>query len=173
MTFGILGSGSWGTAIAKILTDNGQVIHWWNRSEQAIQQLMETKHNLPYLSTTYFNTDLLKLTSDPGEVIRKSDCIVVAIPSAYVGSILLSLDKNIFVEKKIISAIKGILPEKNLLFNDFLQNEFDFPLENYFSVLGPCHAEEIAEEKLSYLTFSGIDKIATNAILTDFFWEPA
>ena len=61
MTFGILGSGSWGTAIAKILTDNGQVIHWWNRSEQAIQQLMETKHNSPYLSTTNFNTDLLRL----------------------------------------------------------------------------------------------------------------
>ena len=168
MTFGILGSGSWGTAIAKILTDNGQVIHWWNRSEQAIQQLMETKHNSPYLSTTNFNTDLLRLTTDPGEVIRKSDCIVVAIPSAYVSSILFPLDKNIFIEKKIISAIKGILPEKNLLFNDFLQIEFDFPLENYFSVLGPCHAEEIAEEKLSYLTFSGIDKIATNAIAAKF-----
>ena len=100
MTFGILGSGSWGTAIAKILTDNGQVIHWWNRSEQAIQQLMETKHNSPYLSTTNFNTDLLRLTTDPGEVIRKSDCIVVAIPSAYVSSILFPLDKNIFIEKK-------------------------------------------------------------------------
>ena len=131
MTFGILGSGSWGTAIAKILTDNGHIIHWWYRSEQAIHQMMETKHNPPYLSGTYFNTDLLRLTTDPGELIRKSDCIVVAIPSAYVSSILLPLDKNIFIEKKIISAIKGILPEKNLLFNDFLQIEFDFPLENY------------------------------------------
>ena len=168
MTFGILGSGSWGTAIAKILTDNGHVIHWWNRSEQAIHQIMETKHNPPYLSATYFNTDLLKLTSDPGEVIRKSDCIVVAIPSAYVSSILLPLDKNIFVEKKIVSAIKGILPEKNLLLNDFLKIEFNFPLENYFSVLGPCHAEEVAEEKLSYLTFSGIDKMVVHEIASKF-----
>jgi len=168
MTFGILGSGSWGTAIAKILTDNGHVIYWWNRSEQAIHQMMETKHNPPYLSATYFNTDLLKLTTDPGEVIRKSDCIIVAIPSAFVTSILLPLDKNIFLEKKIVSAIKGILPEKNLLLNDFLKIEFNVPLENYFSVLGPCHAEEIAEEKLSYLTFSGIDKIVAHEIACKF-----
>jgi len=168
MTFGILGSGSWGTAIAKILTDNGHIIHWWYRSEQAIHQMMETKHNPPYLSGTYFNTNLLKLTTDPGEVIRKSDCIVVAIPSAYVTSILLPLDKNIFFEKKVVSAVKGILPEKNQLLNDFLKGEFNFPLENYFSVLGPCHAEEIAEEKLSYLTFSGIDKMATKGIANKF-----
>jgi len=168
MTFGILGSGSWGTAIAKILTDNGHVIYWWNRSERAIHQMMETKHNPPYLSATYFNTDLLKLTTNPGEVIRKSDCIIVAIPSAFVTSILLPLDKNIFLEKKIVSAIKGILPEKNLLLNDFLKIEFNVPLENYFSVLGPCHAEEIAEEKLSYLTFSGIDKIVAHEIACKF-----
>jgi len=168
MTFGILGSGSWGTAIAKILTDNGHIIHWWYRSEQAIHQMMETKHNPPYLSGTYFNTNLLKLTTDPGEVIRKSDCIIVAIPSAYVTSILLPLDKNIFFEKKVVSAVKGILPEKNQLLNDFLKGEFNFPLENYFSVLGPCHAEEIAEEKLSYLTFSGIDKMATKGIANKF-----
>jgi glycerol-3-phosphate dehydrogenase (NAD(P)+) len=129
---------------------------------------METKHNPPYLSGTYFNTNLLKLTTDPGEVIRKSDCIVVAIPSAYVTSILLPLDKNIFFEKKVVSAVKGILPEKNQLLNDFLKGEFNFPLENYFSVLGPCHAEEIAEEKLSYLTFSGIDKMATKGIANKF-----
>ncbi len=157
MTFGILGSGSWGTALAKILTDNGHTIHWWNRSEQSIQQIMERKHNPHYLSSAYFNTDLLKLTTDPSEVIRQSDCIVVAIPSAYTASILSSLDKNIFVGKKIISAIKGILPEQNLLLNEFLKKSFDFPLENYFTVLGPCHAEEVAAEKLSYLTFSGVD----------------
>jgi glycerol-3-phosphate dehydrogenase (NAD(P)+) len=168
MTFGIVGSGSWGTAIAKILTDNGHSIHWWNRSEQSIQQIRERKHNPHYLSSTYFNTDLLNLTTDAGEVIHKSDCIVVAIPSAYASSILLPLDKNIFVGKKVISAIKGILPQNNVLLNDFLKDSFDFPLENYFSVLGPCHAEEIAGEKLSYLTFSGVDAIATHEIASNF-----
>ena len=75
---------------------------------------------------------------------------------------------KIFAGKKIISAIKGILPEQNLLLNDFLKNEFNFPLEDYFAVLGPCHAEEVAAEKLSYLTFSGIDEAATHEIATYF-----
>ena len=164
MKFGILGSGSWGTAIAKILTDNGQTIHWWNRSEKAIEQIITRHHNPQYLSAAYFNAQQLKLTTKAAEVIHNADCIIIAIPSAYVASILLSLDRNVFVGKKIISAIKGILPEQNLLLNDFLKNEFDFFLEDYFAVLGPCHAEEIATEKLSYLTFSGINENFTKLI---------
>ena len=153
MTFGILGSGSWGTALAKILTDNGQTIYWWNRNQKSIDQIMARRHNPHYLSTAYFNTSQLKLHTDLAEVITHSDCIIIAIPSAYAAATLLPLDKNIFTGKKVISAIKGILPEQNLLLNDFLKNEFTFPLEDYFAVLGPCHAEEIAAEKLSYLTF--------------------
>ncbi|MBC7889404.1 MAG: NAD(P)-binding domain-containing protein [Ferruginibacter sp.] len=164
MTFGILGSGSWGTALAKILTDNGQTIYWWNRSQKSIDQIMTRHHNPQYLSTAYFNTAQLKLNTDPVEIIRHADCIILVIPSAYATETLMALDKNIFSGKKIISAIKGILPEKNLLLNDFLKNEFDFPLEDYFAVLGPCHAEEIAAEKLSYLTFSGIDEVVTHEI---------
>jgi glycerol-3-phosphate dehydrogenase (NAD(P)+) len=168
MTFGILGSGSWGTALAKILTDNGQTISWWFRSERSIEQVMSRRHNPQYLSTAYFNVNQLKLTTNAAEVVKNSDCIIIAIPSAYAASTLLSLEKNIFSGKKIISAIKGILPEHNLLLNEFLSSEFDFPLENYFAVLGPCHAEEIAAEKLSYLTFSGIDEAVTHTISTHF-----
>lgn len=168
MTFGILGSGSWGTALAKILTDNGHKIYWWNRNEKSIQQIITRRHNPQYLSTAYFDISKLSLTTDPAEVINHSDCIIVAIPSAYTTDTLLSLDKNIFRDKKIVSAIKGILPEENLLLNEFLKREFDVPLENYFAVLGPCHAEEIAAEKLSYLTFSGIDENVTHRIASEF-----
>ena len=168
MTFGILGSGSWGTALAKILTDNGQSIYWWNRSDKAIEQILTRKHNPHYLSHAYFDTTLLHLTTNPAEVVNHSDCIIIAIPSAYTANTLLTLDKNIFNGKKIISAVKGILPDQNLLLNDFLKNEFNFPLENYFAILGPCHAEEVASEKLSYLTFSGIDEEATHAIASHF-----
>jgi glycerol-3-phosphate dehydrogenase (NAD(P)+) len=164
MTFGILGSGSWGTAIAKILTDNGNTIHWWNRSEAHIKYMLERHHNPQYLSAAHFDISKLKLTTDPAEVIRNSDCIVVAIPSAYTNAALQGLDRNIFEGKKIISAIKGILPESNLLLNEYLKNEFNVALSNYFAVLGPCHAEEVAAEKLSYLTFSGIDQKATHEI---------
>ena len=164
MTFGILGSGSWGTALAKILTDNGQSVNWWNRSEAAIQQFKIRHHNPQYLSSARFDINQLFLTTNAADVIKKSDTIIIAIPSAYAIDALNVLDKNIFEGKKIVSAIKGILPEQNLLLNDYLKNEFNVALENYFAVLGPCHAEEIAAEKLSYLTFTGIDETATAEI---------
>ncbi|MEO6548418.1 MAG: NAD(P)H-dependent glycerol-3-phosphate dehydrogenase [Ferruginibacter sp.] len=168
MTFGILGSGSWGTALAKILTDNGQTIYWWNRSQSSIEQIIDRRHNPHYLSNAYFNTEQLKLFTNPEEIIRQADCIVIAVPSAFAAATLLGLSREIFAGKKVVSAIKGILPEQNLLLNDFLKNEFDFPLEDYFAVLGPCHAEEIASEKLSYLTFSGIDA-AVNHLIAGYF----
>jgi glycerol-3-phosphate dehydrogenase (NAD(P)+) len=168
MKFGILGSGSWGTAIAKILTNNGQHIYWLNRSENAIEQIIERKHNPHYLSTAFFDTSKLTLTTDAATVIQNSDCIIIAIPSAYAAGTLAALDKNIFTNKKIISAIKGILPNENLLLNDYLLQQFNVPLQNYFAVLGPCHAEEVAAEKLSYLTLSGIDVDATMQIAAYF-----
>lgn len=168
MTFGILGSGSWGTALAKILTDNGQTIHWWNRSETAIQQFRARSHNPQYLPSARFNISQLKLTTDADEVIRHSDVIVIAIPSAYTIEVLEKLPAGIFEGKKIVSAIKGIIPQNNLLLNDYLRQQFNVALDNYFAVLGPCHAEEVAQEKLSYLTFSGVDIQFTHRIADAF-----
>jgi glycerol-3-phosphate dehydrogenase (NAD(P)+) len=168
MQFGILGSGSWGTALAKILTDNGQSIYWWNRSESAIEYISTRYHNPQYLTTAHFDISRLHLTTDPASVIANSDCVVIAIPSASVTSAFKDLPKDIFSGKKIVSAIKGMLPEQNLLLNDYLQQEFDVKLQDYFAVLGPCHAEEVAAEKLSYLTFSGIDEEVTHDIAAYF-----
>ena len=161
MNFGILGSGSWGTALAKILTDNGNKIYWWNRSEAAIQQFKARHHNPQYLSSARFDINKLVLTSHAEEVIQHSDTIVIAIPSAFTIEVLSALDKNIFKGKKIVSAIKGILPDQNVLLNDYLKDHFNVAIENYFTVLGPCHAEEVAAEKLSYLTFTGVDEKTT------------
>lgn len=168
MTFGILGSGSWGTALAKILTDNGNTIYWWNRSEAAIKHIQTRLHNPHYLPSAQFNSTNLKLTTDAAEVIEHADCIIIAVPSAYAEAVLQQLDKKIFEGKKIISAIKGILPDQNVLLNDYLKKEFNVDLKNYFAVLGPCHAEEVAAEKLSYLTFSGVDEAAATQLATYF-----
>lgn len=168
MNFGILGSGSWGTALAKILTDNGNTIYWWNRSEAAIKHIQTRHHNPHYLPSAQFNSEKLKLTTDAAAVVQHADCIIIAVPSAYAAAVLQQLDKKIFEGKKIISAIKGILPEQNVLLNDYLKNEFGVELKNYFAVLGPCHAEEVAAEKLSYLTFSGIDEATTTALAAYF-----
>ncbi len=154
---GILGSGSWGTALAKMMTDSGRHITWWNRSESAIEKIMRTGRNPQYLSSARFDVTRLSLSTDPREVLKDAEVVVIAIPSAYVEDVLEKLPAESFKGKKVISAIKGILPSQNMLLNDYLKRHFDFPLEDYFAVMGPCHAEEVAAGKLSYLTFSGID----------------
>lgn len=161
MKFGIIGSGSWGTALAKILTDNKNTINWWLRSDSNITSFKRRRHNPQYLVSAHFDTKLINFSTHVEEVIANSDTIIIVVPSAFTADALKDLPKNIFEGKKIISAVKGILPEHNVLLNDFLKEEFGVELSNYFTVLGPCHAEEVASEKLSYLTFSGIDSAET------------
>jgi len=155
--FGIIGSGSWATALAKILTDNGHDINWWIRNAETVSQIQKRKHNPHYLSSVYFNTSHLHLENDLQKVVEASDVLVIAVPSAFIEEALAALDENGFRNKKIVSAIKGIIPGQNVLLNAYLFKQFNVSLEDYFVVLGPCHAEEVAAEKLSYLTFSGLD----------------
>ena len=168
MRFGIIGSGSWATALAKILTDRKHSINWWIRNTGTIEHLVAMGNNPRYLSSAKFDTSLLTLSTAIKEVVAKSDVLIIAVPSAYAEECLAVLKPEDLKGKKIVSAIKGLLPEKNILLNYWLQKEFGFPLEDYFAVLGPCHAEEVAEEKLSYLTFSGTDIAATSAIAAHF-----
>ena len=168
MTFGIIGSGSWATALAKILTDKKHAINWWIRNADTIKHISEKGYNPTYLSAAKFDVSLLTMSTDITEVVKNSDVLVVAIPSAYAEESLAKLKPEHWKGKKVVSAIKGLLPEKNILLNYYLQKQFNFQLEDYFAVLGPCHAEEVAEEKLSYLTFSGIDIIAASEIASHF-----
>lgn len=168
MQFGMIGSGSWATALAKILTDNGNTIHWWVRNTDTINYMHKRRHNPHYVSSAYFNTAQLHLCNNLLEVVQKSDVLVVAVPSAFAEEVLQQLPPNALQGKKIISAIKGILPTQNLLLNEYLVQYFNVPLENYFTVLGPCHAEEVASEKLSYLTFSGVDETMAKQLATHF-----
>ncbi|MEO5997137.1 MAG: NAD(P)H-dependent glycerol-3-phosphate dehydrogenase [Chitinophagaceae bacterium] len=171
MQYGVIGSGSWATALTKILTDNKHSVNWWVRSETIIQNLQQRHHNPNYLSSVYFDTSLLSLNTDVYATVKNSQCLIIAIPSAYVKGTLQSLDKTVFEGKKVISAVKGILPDSNQLVNDYLKLSFDLPINNYFTVMGPCHAEEVAAEKLSYLTFSGMDQEFTTKIARSFQTE--
>ena len=168
MRFGVIGSGSWATALAKIITDKKQPVNWWVRNAETIAFFMKKSHNPHYLNSARFDTSLLHLSTDVREVVRNSDVLVIAIPSAYAASSLAGLTAEDWKDKKVISAIKGLLPEKNILLNYYMQQEFGLGLEDYFAVLGPCHAEEVAEEKLSYLTFSGIDTTTAASIAEHF-----
>jgi glycerol-3-phosphate dehydrogenase (NAD(P)+) len=156
-TIGIIGNGSWATALVKILTDNGQKVNWWIRNEQSIEDIRRRRHNPNYLSSAYFDVSLLTLENDVQKVVEASSLVVMAVPSAYILAALEQLQPRALDSKKILSAIKGLVPGEDVLLNEYLGHRFKVPLENYFAVLGPCHAEEVAAEKLSYLTFSGID----------------
>ena len=168
MQFGIIGSGSWGTALAKMLTDNGIAINWCVRSTEMVKHIMKRYHNPNYLTSVAFDIKLLSLFTDPGEVIEKSDHIVIVTPSAYVAPVFHKVTAKDLAGKKIISAVKGMIPQYNLLLNEYLRHKYNFSIEDYFTIMGPCHAEEVAAERLSYLTFSGISLSATKSIAVNF-----
>ena len=171
MQFGMIGSGSWATALAKILTDNGNTIHWWVRNTETIQYIQKRRHNPHYLSGAYFNPAQLLLNDDITKVVEQSEALVIAVPSAYVEDALKQIPPELLQGKKILSAVKGILPSENELLNDYLAKHANFPIANYFTILGPCHAEEVASEKLSYLTFSGTDEAQTKEMAGYFTTE--
>jgi glycerol-3-phosphate dehydrogenase (NAD(P)+) len=154
MQLGIIGSGSWATALAKILTDNGNTIHWWIRNTETIHYMQQRRHNPHYLKKAFFNKNQIILDDELSQVVTACDVLIMAVPSAYAEEVLSQLAPNALENKIIVSAIKGILPGSNLLLNDYLHQHFLFPGKQYVTLLGPCHAEEVASEKLSYLTFS-------------------
>lgn len=171
MQFGIIGSGSWATALAKILTDNNHRINWWIRNSDTISYMQQRRHNPHYLHNAHFDSNMLNMSSSMHYIVEQSDVLIIAVPSAYIHSVFSELNTDVFNDKKVVSAIKGLLPDSNQLLNEYLQKQFNFKLDDYFAVVGPCHAEEVAAEKLSYLTFSGIDEEMAKEIASHFHNE--
>ncbi|MFM2386573.1 MAG: hypothetical protein RL660_1330 [Bacteroidota bacterium] len=161
--YAILGNGSFATALCKILSHNGHSIHWWMRSESARQHIAEHKHNPNYLSKVDFGNYPLHLCSDINEAIQASDYILIAVPSAFVLNVLSTVDVAQLQSKKFVSAIKGIVPGYNIVLNEYLELVLHIDDAQYCCITGPCHAEEISDEKLSYLTFAS----ESEALATD------
>jgi len=168
MVAGVIGSGSWATALSKLLTDNGHVIHWYVRNPDVAEHILKYHHNPNYLSSVYFDEKKIHVHSDLHAVLNNADVLIVATPSAYVPDVLRNVTAAELSGKKIVSAIKGLLPEGNLFLNDHLRSVYGFDVSDYFTIMGPCHAEEVAAEKLSYLTFSGLDATMTDRIASLF-----
>ncbi|NCW12588.1 MAG: glycerol-3-phosphate dehydrogenase [Chitinophagia bacterium] len=168
MQIGIIGSGSWATAIAKIAMDNGNAIHWWMRQANNIEYFKKRHHNPHYLRNNFFDTSRIHFSSEVTEIIQASDIIVMAVPSIHVESSLKGVTPQMLQNKKVVSAIKGVLPKYNILLHEYLEKQYQFPLSQYYTLLGPSHAEEVAAEQLSYLTFSGLDIDITTQIASYF-----
>ncbi len=150
-SIGVLGSGSWATALVKILSENTSNINWYIRNSDVIEQIKTDKKNPKYLSYVDLNLKKLHISSEIDQIIQDSDIIIIAIPSPFIESSLIS-SKKLLSNKFLVSASKGIIPETFLTISEHLNQEYNIPKKNLAIISGPSHAEEVAQEKLTYLT---------------------
>ena len=147
----IMGGGSWATAIAKMSMANGNKINWYMRRPEQIEKFKETGCNPSYLSSVKFDIKKIKFYSNINLAIRHSDVLVFATPSPFLKSHLAKVTTSL-AGKKVVTAIKGIVPEENMIVSDYFMNFYGVKEEDIAVIAGPCHAEEVALERLSYLT---------------------
>ena len=149
----VFGGGSWATAIVKMLCENLEEVGWYMRNQQAIDYIKLNDHNPNYLSSAEFKVDQLILSSDINSMVQYADILIFAIPSAFINAELENIEKDIS-EKIVFSAIKGIVPESGLIVGEHFNEYQKIPFQNIGVITGPCHAEEVAMERLSYLTIA-------------------
>lgn len=155
----VIGAGSWATAIVKILSENSNIkIRWWFRNKESVKKVKKLKINPNHLSDVRISRTKVKPSANIKKVVSDAEFVVLAIPSAFVQEALEHLDLEDLQNKVVISAIKGMIPEKNILVSEFLEQQFKVPLDNQLVIAGPCHAEEVALEKQSYLSIAGSNK---------------
>lgn len=149
----IIGGGSWATAIAKILRENNVELNWYMRNADTSSQFKKLGHNPRYLTGVDFDISKIKFYNNINQIVEDSDLIIFAIPSAFLKDALINLTVQL-KNKYIVSAIKGIVPDENMIIGDFFHHIYQVPTDNIGVISGPCHAEEVAMERLSYLTIS-------------------
>lgn len=153
----VIGGGSWATALAKLLLSNNERILWYMRRQNRIDEFKRRGHNPMYLSDIKFDTSRIDFHSDINEACKEADTLVIAIPSPFFLESATKITCDIS-DKVIVSAVKGIVPDKNLIITDFFASRFGCKDENLLVIGGPCHAEEVALERLSYLTIGCHDR---------------
>jgi len=162
--FGVLGSGSWATALVKILSENLTQVNWYVRNPDSLHHLEQFRHNPKYLQSVSFPKEKLNLFGELDRFIEQTDILIVAVPAAFLHETLGTVDPTCFKDKSVISAIKGIIPEFHAIPARYFHKTFQIPYEQLGIVCGPCHAEEIALERLSYLTVGSENAALSNPV---------
>lgn len=152
----IIGGGSWATAIAKLVLNNTDQINWYMRRKDRIDEFKRLGHNPAYLSSVKFDIDRINFSSNINQVVKQSDTLIFVTPSPYLKHHLKKLRTKLS-DKFVVSAIKGIVPDENMIVTNYLKDFYNIPEGNIAVLGGPCHAEEVALERLSYLTIGCTD----------------
>lgn len=167
----VIGAGSWGTALVKILSDNLPYqphlmagLHWWVRGEETAAHIRTYRHNPRYLSSVEIHPEVVHVSADLQATIEAADVIIFAIPAAFLHDTIAQLPVKLLENKTIVSAIKGIVPQFSCLVAEYFHLHFKAPQEQLLVITGPCHAEEVALEKLSYLTIAGTDSKRSSCV---------
>jgi len=160
----ILGGGTWGTALAKIVLMNQKHMNWFIRRDDQIEGFYKLGHNPSYLTNVKFNLAQITFYSNIEKAIKDSDTIIIAIPSPYVKQYFRRMWNSTFRGKFMVSALKGIIPNDNMVMSEFLASNFKIPFEDIGVLSGPCHAEEVALERLSFLTVASKDEKKANLL---------
>jgi glycerol-3-phosphate dehydrogenase (NAD(P)+) len=153
----VIGGGSWATALVKIMLENLPEVGWFMRNSDRIKYIQKYRHNPQYLSSVELDTDRLRLSDNIVEIVDEYDILILAIPAVFLEDAL-NPAKPKLEKKTILSAVKGIIPEKNLIIGEFFNQFYNVPLSSIAVLSGPSHAEEVALERLSYLTIASIDE---------------
>lgn len=156
--FAVIGSGSWATAIVKILCNNVNKVNWYVRNLESAEYIKKYRHNPRYLQSVEFNLDKINVITDLQSAINSSEILVIATPSAFLNDLFKDIPRELFEDKVIFSAVKGIIPEYNSIPARFIHKTFGTPYDEIGIISGPCHAEEVALERLSYLTIACQDE---------------
>lgn len=166
MQIGVIGGGSWATALVKILTDNEQAktIHWWLRNEETVQHILKHRHNPNYISSVEIHTQTVKPSTHLKYVIENSDILLFVIPAAFLENVCKEIKGEWLSNKILVSAIKGLVPKTGQIVGEYLEKKFIVNRTNIGVIAGPCHAEEVAFEKLSYLTIASESEITAKQI---------
>lgn len=162
----VIGGGSWATAIVKLLCNTQEKVYWWMRSQESVEHVLQFKHNPKYLQSVEFDLSKLSITNDLGQLVKDSDVLIIATPSAFLTETFDGMETALFEGKIVFSAVKGIIPEFNAIPARFIHKTLGTPYERIGIICGPCHAEEVALERLSYLTIACSDvQIASDMAL--------
>ncbi len=156
-TIAVIGGGSWATALVKILSESDVKIKWWLRDKEYVEHIKHFQHNPKYLSDVQINLKKVKPDYNIQRVMSGVDYVILAVPAAFLKQTLTPLTKEHFKGVSVISAIKGIIPGDNDLITDYIEENFIVDQSDIMVIGGPCHSEEVALEKQSYLTVAGHD----------------